>query len=230
MITNYSANSLFLFNLDRTIKPAEHEDQLQVSSLPLAEDHINAHDLLSYQMKSSPRGYGIIVNNKIFTCGFKNREGTDKDATALQQLFTHLGFSTNCYNDLTGNQLRRIFNDAAAADHKKFDCLLVAILTCGIEGKLYSTDGELIPVEDITKLFNGDHCPSLIGKPKIFLLQIDRGENFDYGVKIGTEDGSSINTNSQKITDKEQCDTVKKAQIESQIDYVGWFYQLLTHT
>ena len=198
-----------------------------MSSLPLVEDLI---DLPSYQMKSYPRGLGIIVNNKIFTCGMKNREGTDKDAAALQRLFTHLGFYTNRYNDLTGNQFRRIFNDAAAIDYKKFDCLMVAILTHGIKGKLYSTDGELIPVEDITKLFNGYRCPSLIGKPKIFLLQVDRGGNFDYGVEIGTEDGSTSNTNSQEITDKEQCDTVKKTQIESQTDYVGWFNQLLTHT
>ena len=189
-----------------------------MSSLPLVEDLIG---LLSYQMKSDPRGIGIIVNNEIFTCGMKNREGTDKDATALQRLFTHLGFYTNRYNDLTGSQLRRVFNNAAAIDHKKFDCLMVAILTHGIEGKLYSTDGELIPVKDITKFFDGYHCPSLIGKPKIFLLQVDRGGNIDYGVEIGTEDGSTSNTNSQNITDKEQCDAVKKAQIESQTDYVG---------
>ena len=173
-------------------------------------------------MKSNPRGLGIIVNNKFFTCDMPDREGTDKDATALQQLFTHLGFYTNRYNDLTGNQFRHVFNDASAIDHNNFDCLMVAILTHGSKGRLYSTDGELIPVEDITKLFNSYRCPSLVGKPKIFLLQVNRGGNFDYGV----EDGSSINPNSQKIIDEEQCDTVKKAQIESWTDHVGWFNQL----
>ena len=215
---------MFLF------KPAEKEDQFQESSLPSVEDLTDAYDLPSYQIKLHFRGLGIIVNNQIFTCGMKNRIGTDKDAAALQQLFTHLGFYTNRYNDLTGNQFKSAFNEVAAIDHKNFDCLIVAILTHGIKGKLYSTDGELICVEDITKLFNGHHCPSLIGKPKIFLLQVDRGGNFDYGVENVIEDGSSINTNSQKITDKEQCDTVKKAQIESQTDYVGWFNQLLTYT
>ena len=38
----------------------------------------------------------------------------------------------------------------ADLNHSKFDCLIVAVLTHGINGKLYSTDGDLIAVEDIT--------------------------------------------------------------------------------
>lgn len=41
--------------------------------------------------------------------------------------------------------------DVADIDHSRFDCLIVAIMTHGINGKLYSTDGELIAVEDVTK-------------------------------------------------------------------------------
>ena len=40
--------------------------------------------------------------------------------------------------------------DVADLDHSKFDCLMVAVLTHGINGKLYSTDGDLIPVDDVT--------------------------------------------------------------------------------
>ena len=40
--------------------------------------------------------------------------------------------------------------DVADLDHSKFDCLIVAILTHGVKGKLYSTDGDLIAVEEIT--------------------------------------------------------------------------------
>ena len=41
--------------------------------------------------------------------------------------------------------------DVADIDHSRFDCLIVAIMTHGINGKLYSTDGDLIAVEDVTK-------------------------------------------------------------------------------
>ena len=188
---------------------------------PENTSHGDAYDFLnSYQMKSNPRGLGIIVNNKIFTCGMPNREGTDKGATSLQRLFTHLGFYTNCYNDLTGNQFRSVFSDAAAIDHKKFDCLMVAILTHGIKGKLYSTDGELIPVEDLTKLFNGYHCPSLIGKPKIFLLQVNRGENFDYEMNIGAEDGSIMSFKQKDTTthSARQSDAVISKALKEEVE------------
>ena len=55
----------------------------------------------------------------------------------------------------------------ARKDHSNTDCTIVAILTHGINGRLYSTDGDLIPVDDITKYFDGINCPSLIGKPKV---------------------------------------------------------------
>jgi len=168
-------------------KPVENESNVVPD--PPSQDLIDACGLPSYMMTSKPRGIGLIINNKIFTRGIKNREGTDKDATALQRLFTYLGFYTNRYDNLTGSQLRSTFEEVADIDHKKFDCLLVAILTHGIEGKLCGTDGELIPVEDLTKLFSGYSCPSLIGKPKIFLLQACRGENFDYGVEHDMMDG-----------------------------------------
>ena len=40
--------------------------------------------------------------------------------------------------------------DVADLDHSRFDCLMVAVLTHGVNGKLYSTDGDLISVEQIT--------------------------------------------------------------------------------
>ena len=40
--------------------------------------------------------------------------------------------------------------DVADLNHSKFDCLCVAILTHGVSGKFYSTDGELITIEEVT--------------------------------------------------------------------------------
>ena len=50
---------------------------------------------------------GIVINNKNFTCGMKNRVGTDRDADALVKLFIHLGFYTNRYDDLKGKDMRK---------------------------------------------------------------------------------------------------------------------------
>ena len=40
--------------------------------------------------------------------------------------------------------------DVADLDHSRFDCMVVAVLSHGVNGKLYSTDGDLISVEEIT--------------------------------------------------------------------------------
>ena len=193
-------------------------ETVDVPAPPSYEDLTDARSLPSYTMKANPRGLGIIINNKIFTCGMKNREGTDKDATALQRLFTSLGFYTNRYNDLTGTQIRRVFNEAASIDHKKFDCLIVAILTHGIKGKLYGTDGELIPVEDLTKLFNGYRCPSLIGKPKIFILQACRGGNFDYGVEHDMTDAADSKEIDFAKASEEQFESVKDKTFQDEVE------------
>ena len=50
---------------------------------------------------------GIIINNKHFTCGMKDRVGTDKDAEGLTKLFVHLGFYTNRYDNLKGKDFRK---------------------------------------------------------------------------------------------------------------------------
>jgi len=50
---------------------------------------------------------GLIINNKHFTCGMKDRVGTERDADALMKLFIYLGFYTNRYDDLKGRDMRR---------------------------------------------------------------------------------------------------------------------------
>ena len=37
----------------------------------------------------------------------------------------------------------------ADLDHSEYDCLMVAILSHGINGRVYSTDGDLIEIDDI---------------------------------------------------------------------------------
>ncbi len=50
---------------------------------------------------------GIVINNKRFTCGMKDRVGTDRDAEALSKLFINLGFYTNRYDNLRGKDMKR---------------------------------------------------------------------------------------------------------------------------
>lgn len=49
----------------------------------------------------------IIINNRNFTCGMKDRVGTNKDAENLTRLFVYLGFHTNRYDNLKGRDFKK---------------------------------------------------------------------------------------------------------------------------
>ena len=68
----------------------------------------------AYKMSSKPRGMALIVNNRKFTCGMKERVGTDKDAENLHQLFHWLGLTTIRKDDLTGSAMKREFDVSLA--------------------------------------------------------------------------------------------------------------------
>jgi len=64
-----------------------------------------------------------------------------------------------------------LFSLVASSDHSDCDCFGCAILSHGREGYIYATD-RLVPLETLTWPFKGDRCPSLIGKPKLFFIQV----------------------------------------------------------
>lgn len=60
---------------------------------------------------------------------------------------------------------------ASQLDHSDSDCFGCAILSYGIEGRVYATDG-MLPLDVLIVPFKGDKCPMLVGKPKLFFLQV----------------------------------------------------------
>ena len=62
----------------------------------------------SYSNKHGRRGLCVIINNKNFNkvlTGQQDREGTDVDAKALENVFMHLGFDVTRYDNLTSTDL-----------------------------------------------------------------------------------------------------------------------------
>ena len=194
------------------------------------EDITDVKDLPCYQMKSYPQGIGVIINNKKFRGHFHDqpREGTDVDAAALERLFTYLGFYTYRYDDLTADRMRDILAEVSEIGHKKYNCLLIAILTHGEQDKLYGTDSKSIPVESLTRLFYGDQCPSLVGKPKIFILQACRRVKQHEGVPYDDTDGDYDKKLGHDLASEEQCDFIKANLLKEadKTDSVGQFNTL----
>ena len=161
------------------------------SKLDQHNDVGDGDGLLTYKMESNPRGLAIIINNQNIE-GKDPRKGAEKDGEKLRNLFSFLGFKVEIKNELTAENMKKTLNDKAEKyDHEAYDCLLVTILTHGEEvDKLLGTDGKSVSLIDLIKLFDGDKCKSLLGKPKIFFVQACRGCNRDDGKNV--TDGASL--------------------------------------
>ena len=125
-------------------------------------------------------GYVLVINNYIFPQRADvERTGSNDDVRNLTNLFDDFGFRSRVQNNQTGSEMLSLLKETAEKDFSKYDCFVCVILSHGSKDGIYGTDEEVINIEAITSLFRRNECPSLEGKPKIFLIQACRGNQRD---------------------------------------------------
>ncbi|KAA0721158.1 Caspase-6 [Triplophysa tibetana] len=142
----------------------------------LAPDNPNEE----YKMNHTRRGIALIFNHESFYWQLRlnNRNGTNADNRDLIRRFDELGFDVRPYENQKRDQVLEILEEVAAADHVDADCFVCIFLSHGEDGHVFAYDAQ-IDVKEMTALFKGDKCRSLVGKPKIFILQACRGDRHD---------------------------------------------------
>ncbi|XP_062594748.1 caspase-8-like [Saccostrea cucullata] len=142
------------------------------------EDQDSLDSFSYYKMTAKPRGYCIIINNKIFRgqTDLRERAGTDIDEEKLEETFGNfLEFDVQIFRDCTCEEIRKVCQDYSRKDHSQFDSLVVCILSHGTTGAVYGSDSQSIPIRDITSYFTASQCPTLADKPKLFFFQACQG-------------------------------------------------------
>uniref|UniRef100_A0A8D0GHU7 Caspase 7 n=1 Tax=Sphenodon punctatus TaxID=8508 RepID=A0A8D0GHU7_SPHPU len=164
-----------------------------------------------YNMNYKKVGKCIIINNKNFEVqtDMCTRNGTDKDAGDLHKSFRSLGFDVVVYNDQRCDAMEKILKKAADENHSNAACFACVLLSHGEEGLVYGTDGRM-PIKNLTTLFRGDKCKSLIGKPKLFFIQACRGSKFDEGIQ----------TDSGPVNDDLETDANPRYKIPVEADFL----------
>lgn len=109
-------------------------------------------------------GYVLIINNHPTPTA---RDPFKSEKTAFAELF---GFTTREDIYLTTSDMLKALTDTAQRDFSNNDCFCCIIRSTGTEHGICGTDDKPIDVKTITSLFTSDKCPSLDGKPKIFVL------------------------------------------------------------
>ncbi|KAK7930458.1 hypothetical protein WMY93_006853 [Mugilogobius chulae] len=158
-------------------------------------------EIKSYKMDASPSGHCLIINNVEFEprSELNDRIGSNVDRDKLERRFKELNFAVEVKTNLTQRQIKRELSGLSKKDHSEFDCCVVIILSHGTEvshnrfpGAVYGVDGLSVPVQLITNYLNGQHCPSLQGKPKLFFIQACGGGEKDTGFEVFEDDGPEL--------------------------------------
>ncbi|XP_056265798.1 caspase-6-like [Pseudoliparis swirei] len=149
-----------------------------------------------YKMDNKKRGLALIFNQERFfwRLGLNVRNGTNADRYNLERRLTDLNFEVKAYDNYKQVDVLDQISEAAEANHSDADCFLLVFLSHGENDHVYTYDGK-ISIQSITSLFKGDKCKSLVGKPKIFILQACRGDEHDNPVTACDAVDSELKTN-----------------------------------
>ncbi|NP_001079034.1 caspase 8 L homeolog [Xenopus laevis] len=159
----------------RTPQPETESDYCQ----PQQHSHMN---LETYHLEKNPHGWCVVINNYDFKearsqdCKYTDREGTAKDAEEITRIFNARGYITEEHRDLTAANIQKTLEMYSKKDHAEKDSFVCFILSHGGVGTVCGCDGEEVEIKRLTKYFNGQHCRSLINKPKIFFIQACQGK------------------------------------------------------
>ncbi|CDQ82724.1 unnamed protein product [Oncorhynchus mykiss] len=158
------------------------------SVLPCTPDFYLKHCQQSYSMVSSPRGLALVISNVSFDpCAapdLDSRKGGEVDEEVLRKVFTELDYIVTVRRDLTAQGMRECIEQfGRRQQHQTVSSCVVCLLSHGVEGAIYGTDGQLLELDWVFEAFDNAHCPLLQNKPKMFFIQACRGEEMDCGVE-----------------------------------------------
>ncbi|XP_052345192.1 caspase-2-like [Oncorhynchus keta] len=158
------------------------------SVLPCTPDFYLKHSQQSYSMVSSPRGLALVISNVSFDpCAapeLDSRKGGEVDEEVLRKVFTELDYIVTVRRDLTAQGMRECIEQfGTRQQHQTVSSCVVCLLSHGVEGAIYGTDGQLLELDWVFEAFDNAHCPLLQNKPKMFFIQACRGEEMDCGVE-----------------------------------------------
>ncbi|XP_066543410.1 CASP8 and FADD-like apoptosis regulator isoform X2 [Amia ocellicauda] len=115
-----------------------------------------------YRMQTIPRGICLIID----CIGF--------DGDMLQQTFQRLQFKVILYKWLNLADALSILNETSRmTEFQYIDCFVCCIISRGTSNAMLATEceGPGLKYDAIKHLFTADHCPGLLGKPKLFFIQ-----------------------------------------------------------
>ncbi|XP_039296477.1 putative uncharacterized protein DDB_G0282133 isoform X2 [Nilaparvata lugens] len=171
-----------------------------------------------YRMRSSPRGYALIINIHEFFEPIKSsdderRHGSYRDVANLYSLFSQLGYKVRMHYNLTKKEIHdKVSSFAEMPEHASVDSTVVVVMSHG--GRYHDTfrayDNLLVHCDkDVVAHFTNHKSEHLHGKPKIFIFQICRGNQNDHGKLVA----NIVLSTTQDIAEKSTSDATGSSTV-----------------
>ncbi|XP_027629439.1 CASP8 and FADD-like apoptosis regulator isoform X5 [Tupaia chinensis] len=129
-----------------------------------------------YPMQSKPLGICLIID-----C-------IGNDSEALRDTFASLGYKVQYFLYLKVKEIiHTLHHVACMPQHQDYDSFVCILVSRGGSQSVFGVDQTHsgIPLQQIKRMFMGDLCPFLIGKPKLFFIQ-------NYVMSEGQREDSSL--------------------------------------
>jgi hypothetical protein len=161
--------------------------------------------LTPYPMKKPKgyHGYALIINN-INIDGREKRSGAENDDVSLAKTLNALGyrlFKGDKHRDKSSFDMKGLISEAAQMDHSDCDSFICCLLSHGDSGKIFGRDDRPLFMEEIKNAFI--NSPTLIGKPKIFIIQSCRGGRLPNAHSVEIDDHTE---SGERILLPQECD------------------------
>lgn len=156
-----------------------------------------------YRMQSKPLGICLIID-----CIGNNAE-------VLQDTFTSLGYEVKCFFYLTMDDIIEILHRVAhTPQHQDYDSFVCVLVSRGGSQSVFGVDQTHsgFPLDHVRRMFMGDACPSLLGKPKLFFIQnYIVSDSVLEDSSVLEVDGSAVNNVESMARQPEPCTVHREA-------------------
>ena len=131
-----------------------------------------------FNMNHLNRGHALIINNITFQKpNLSYREGAENDHLSLKEVFENFEFNVRVEVDKTATEIEKLLEYFSCLDHSDNDCFMCIVMSHGKAKVVFGVDGKSVYLEErASALFNNIKCPTLSGKPKIFISGACQGD------------------------------------------------------
>ncbi|CAL8333440.1 unnamed protein product [Boreogadus saida] len=137
----------------------------------------------------------LLITNVRFDTA-KYRHGAEKDEQDMSKLLSSLGYNVEHHRDLSGAEMDEAVERFSKDPHlATTDSVFVVIMSHGVKGAILGVRHckgvpDQFPIDNIYKHLDSAHCPKLLNKPKVIIIQACRG--VDDGSAIVTDGPGSV--------------------------------------